>query len=112
MTFAVRRTACATCIYRDDSPLDLEKLESEVRDKHGFMVRWRICHHDDPPGVCCRGYWNRHADEFPAGQLAQRLGLVRFVSEQADRPIQPGADHATIQERNPADDQGGIRQAP
>ena len=77
MTFKVRRKACKTCIYRKDSPLDLAALEAAVKDEHGFFSRWRICHHED--GVCCRGFWNRHGDAFPAGQLASRLGLVRFV---------------------------------
>lgn len=79
MTFKVRKTACATCIYRADTLHDLERLEAEVKDDYGFFQGWRECHHDNPQGVCCRGYWNRHADEFPAGQVAQRLGLVRFV---------------------------------
>jgi hypothetical protein len=39
---------------------------------------WRVCHHSKD--VCCRGFWNRHKDEFQAGQLAQRLGWVEFVS--------------------------------
>ena len=79
MTFQVRKAACPTCIYRTDSPLDLEKQEAEVKDERGFMQGWRICHHDDGREICCRGYWNRHADDFPVGQVAQRLGLVRFV---------------------------------
>jgi hypothetical protein len=29
--------------------------------------------------VCCRGFWDRHKDEFPGGQLAQRLDCVEFV---------------------------------
>ena len=35
MTFRVQRKACATCIYRKDSPLDLKKLENDVRDSYG-----------------------------------------------------------------------------
>jgi len=31
--------------------------------------------------ACCRGFWNAHKDEFQLGQVAQRLGLVRFVKE-------------------------------
>lgn len=77
--FNVRATACPTCIYRNDSPLDLEKLEDEVRDGHGFLVGHRICHHSDT--LCCRGYWNRHKDEFPLGQIAQRLEAVVFRNE-------------------------------
>lgn len=29
--------------------------------------------------MCCRGFWEAHKDAFPAGQIAQRLGLVEFV---------------------------------
>ena len=32
-------------------------------------------------GLCCRGFWDAHKDEFPAGQIAQRLCLVQFVTE-------------------------------
>ncbi len=32
-----------------------------------------------PNSACCRGFWNRHKNQFAAGQLAQRLGLVVFV---------------------------------
>jgi len=40
---------------------------------------YRICHHSK--GLCCRGFWDAHKDEFPAGQIAQRLRLVQFVTE-------------------------------
>ena len=61
--------------------MDSKAVESKVRDRHGFFTGWRVCHHD-PAGVCCRGFWNRHGDDFQAGQVAQRLGLVRFVGEE------------------------------
>ena len=76
-TLQVNRQACATCIYRKDSPLDLTKLEDEVRDEHVGFSGYRICHHSDD--AVCRGFWNRHKDEFPLGQVAQRLGLVTYV---------------------------------
>ena len=79
-TFKVRKTACATCIYRDDSPLDLAALEDEVADPHGGFAGHRICHHSET--LCCRGFWARHKDAFTAGQLAQRLGLVRFTDDE------------------------------
>lgn len=80
MTFDVRKTSCETCIYRRDSPFDIEELEDMVRDPsgHGF-AGFRICHHSK--SLCCRGFWNRHKDEFPLGQVAQRLGMVKFVRE-------------------------------
>ena len=31
--FLVQAKACATCIYRRDSPLDIRKLEADVADK-------------------------------------------------------------------------------
>ena len=77
MTFKVQANACSTCIYRKDSPLDLKKLEEEVRDPYIGFKGHRICHHSDD--ICCRGFWNRHKDEFQMGQVAQRLGMVEFV---------------------------------
>lgn len=81
MTFRVQARQCSTCIYRPDSPLDLQRLENEIRDPHVGFRGYRVCHHSghDSEGVCCRGFWNRHKDEFPLGQIAQRLGLVEFV---------------------------------
>jgi len=76
--FKVQKRACATCIYRKDSSLDIKKLENDVRDRFMGFKGHRICHHSKD--VCCRGFWNRHKDEFPAGQIAQRLKLVKFVS--------------------------------
>ena len=35
----VRASVCATCIYRTDSPLDLERLEAEIRDRREFLQR-------------------------------------------------------------------------
>ena len=73
----VKKKQCATCIYRKDSPLDLCKLESEVRNDYGGFKGYRICHHGN--NACCRGFWDRHKDEFALGQISQRLGLVVFV---------------------------------
>lgn len=75
----VQDRPCATCIYRKDSPLDLEKLESQVADSYGGFHSFRVCHHSKD--ACCRGFWNRHKDKFAAGQIAQRLGLVKFVRD-------------------------------
>ena len=77
--FTVQDRQCATCIYRKGSPLDLKKLEGEIADPRmdGFFIGYRICHHSET--ACCRGFWNRHKDKFSLGQVAQRLGLVRFV---------------------------------
>lgn len=88
MSFKVRKTACSTCIYRKDSPLDLKKLEDDVRDPHMGFKGHRICHHTTEH--CCRGFWNRHKDKFPAGQIAQRLNLVEFSDEEVDNL--PGAN--------------------
>jgi hypothetical protein len=77
MTFKVQRRMCATCIYRPDSPLDLQRLEDQVRDPHIGFRSHRICHHSDD--ACCAGFWAHHKDEFPMGQIAQRLGMVELV---------------------------------
>lgn len=76
-TFRVMAIACATCIYRADSPLDLAELEAQVAASNGDFRAHRICHTSG--NSCCRGFWNRHKDRFPAGQMAQRLGCVEFV---------------------------------
>jgi hypothetical protein len=75
--FEVQKKQCATCIYRKDSPLNLKNLEDAIRDKYGGFNGFRVCHHSK--NVCCRGFWNRHKDKFAAGQIAQRLGFVKFV---------------------------------
>lgn len=78
--FEVQSKPCRTCVYRKDSPLDLKKLEADVADPHleGYFKGYRVCHHADGE-VCCRGFWNRHKDDFTLGQIAQRLGAVEFV---------------------------------
>jgi hypothetical protein len=81
-TLKVQAKPCDTCIYRGDSPLDLDGLEEVVRDKYVGFKGYRICHHGDD--ACCRGFWNRHKDDFAAGQIAQRLGLVEFVHVDID----------------------------
>jgi len=75
----VQRRQCATCIYREDSPLDLAKLEGEIADPRmpGFFDGYRICHHSND--ACCAGFWARHKDDFAAGQIAQRLNCVEKV---------------------------------
>lgn len=77
--FLVQSRPCRTCIYRKDSPLDLKKLEAAIADPHGGFTGYRICHHSDD--ACCRGFWSRHKNHFALGQIAQRLGLVRFANE-------------------------------
>ena len=82
----VRKTQCNTCIYRPDSPLDIEKLEDECKDRHGFFVDYRVCHkHEDGSGVCCRGFWNEHRDDATPTQIAHRLGLVEFTNNKDRR---------------------------
>ena len=78
MGFKVQSKQCATCIYHKKSPLDIKYLESQVADNYDGFKGHRTCHHSKD--VCCRGFWNRHKDKFPAGQIAQRLNLVEFVS--------------------------------
>jgi hypothetical protein len=75
----VQKTQCSTCIYRPDSPLDLAKLEAAVADGYGGFTGHRICHHSDD--ACCAGFWARQKNEFQLGQIAQRLGLVKFVED-------------------------------
>jgi len=85
MGFRVQAKQCATCIYRMDSALDVKQLEAQIADPRmpGHFRAFRCCHHAPSGGsqsACCRGFWNRHKDHFDVGQLAQRLGLVEFVT--------------------------------
>lgn len=80
MTFKVQKRMCATCIYRPECTLNLKALEEEVKDVYGFFEGHRVCHHTpNSSAVCCRGFWEAHKGEFPAGQIAQRLDMVEFV---------------------------------
>ena len=80
MAFDVMENACATCIYRKDSPLDLERLENQIRDEFVGFKGFRVCHHHS--SACCRGLWNAHKDDFNLGRIAQRLNAVNFVKEE------------------------------
>lgn len=83
MSFKVQSKMCATCIYRPDSALDINKLETEIADLNmkGFFRTSRACHHSVEELVCCRGFWDRHKDDFAVGQVAQRLNAIEFVWE-------------------------------
>lgn len=77
MGFQVQKKKCKSCIYLPNSPLDLEKLENQVKDKNGSFNGHRQCHHTkDGNPACCRGFWDAHKDEFQLGQIAQRLNAV------------------------------------
>jgi hypothetical protein len=80
VTFKVQAKPCATCIYSKNNPTrrSIAELEAEVADRYGGFKGHRVCHHSDD--VCCRGFWNRNKDKFQMGQIAQRLGLVEFVT--------------------------------
>ena len=81
--FRVQRRLCATCIYRRDSPLDVQALEAQIADPRlpGFFRSYRACHHTSgAESACCAGFWRRWKDRFTLGQLAQRLRRVRYVT--------------------------------
>lgn len=93
--FKVQALMCSSCIYRPDSTLDLAGLEAAIADPRmpGYFTGYRECHHAKRgSGVCCRGFWEAHADQFTAGQLAQRLGLVSFVNVDV---LKPGTKRGT-----------------
>lgn len=78
--FKVQKKSCSTCIYNKNCSLDIKELENQVKDRFGFFKGHRECHHAKRgSNVCCRGFWNRHKNDFPAGQIAQRLNVVQFV---------------------------------
>ena len=68
LTFKVQRKLCDTCLYRDPGYQDDACIGGA-----GFL----ICHHSKD--ACCRAFWNKHKDEFQAGQIAQARGNVEFV---------------------------------
>jgi hypothetical protein len=80
--FKVQRKICETCIYKAGLGWRLAELLEQIADKragYGFHS-YRACHHTpNDSGICCRGFWNAHKDDFQSGQIAQRLGLVEFV---------------------------------
>lgn len=90
--FRVQRTMCATCIYGKTSAsrASIAQLEAEVADPEfpGYFVGYRVCHHSDD--VCCAGFWQRWRDGFTLGQIAQRLGWVRYVEVDRDQRRQDG----------------------
>lgn len=66
---------------------ELPRLEAEIADPHveGFFRGFRVCHaHEDDSRICCRGFWARHKNHFTLGQIAQRLGWIRFVGADVD----------------------------
>ena len=73
---------CSTCIYRPDSPLDLERLEEDVADGFGGFKTHRQCHHTNENPACCAGFWANHKDKFSMGQIAQRLDMVNYVERE------------------------------
>lgn len=81
----VQDRQCATCIYRVDSHFDVPALLAQIADPRmvGFFSGYRICHHSTT--AVCRGFWDRHRDNFTVGQLAQRLNVVRFVHHDVER---------------------------
>ena len=81
----VQRRACATCVYRKDSPIDPKVLEERVRNARGDFDGYRVCH--SSKDACCRGFWNRYKWKFQLGQIAQRLGLVQYVDDKVSTPV-------------------------
>jgi hypothetical protein len=83
----VQTRQCATCIFRPDhwEPGHLAALLDEIRDPKlaGFFTGYRVCHHSDH--AVCAGFWARYKDDFQAGQVAQRLGLVKLVNHDLAR---------------------------
>lgn len=58
--FRVMSRQCETCIYRPNSPLDINKLEAEVADNYGGFEKHRQCHHSSQKNpACCRGFWEK-----------------------------------------------------
>ena len=87
--FLVMKEQCDTCIYRKKSKLEgrvldwnIDKLEDDVRDEHVGFKDHRVCHHNGD--ACCRGFWNRHKNEFTLGQIAQRLNRIDLSGKESN----------------------------
>lgn len=80
--FKVQRKPCSSCIYgkHSASRATPAQLEAELADPRmpGHFVGHRVCHHSDD--VCCAGFWRRWKNHFTLGQIAQRLGWIRYVT--------------------------------
>ena len=80
--FKVQAKICETCIYKAGLGWRLDELLEQIADPkmRGYFSSYRECHHAERnSGVCCRGFWNAHSQDFASGQIAQRVGLVEFV---------------------------------
>ena len=71
----MRPSTVRSVAVRRSAP-NVGSLADAVRDPLGFRTH-RIRHH--PRDVCCRGFWDKHKNDFTLGQIAQRLGRVEFV---------------------------------
>lgn len=77
--FRVQKRMCKTCIYRPDSPLDVEKLEAQVMGEDGMFKTHRQCHHTEGTPACCAGFWAKNGDRYPLGVAAEKLIGIEYV---------------------------------
>ena len=91
----VRRHRCRTCIYRQDAPVDIPKLEAEVLPLGGF----RVCHHTID--VCCAGFYAKHRDSLKSWSSFVRVDTDFIPDYEWPEGIaacsdcgHPGGDHA------------------
>ena len=79
----VQKTQCETCIYRPETVYDTDELENLIRDPRDptHFSTPRACHAVTGRTVVCRGFWDRHAEDFDLGQLAVRLDAVYTIDE-------------------------------
>ena len=115
----VRGTQCATCIYRPECVLDVKRLENEVRNRHGGMEGFRICHTETFAGekrkVCCRGFWDRWKTKSAVLRTARALSAmgaarVRFTDESGpERKARAAKKKESGRDEGPA--AGGARTA-
>ena len=76
----VQKICCETCIYKPNSPFDLNELEQACRDNHGHFFTYRACHSHWPKNdVCCAGFYHTNGDDCTPLQIAKRFGGVEFV---------------------------------
>ena len=83
MSFKVRKHRCKTCIFGSRVNWNLEELLDMIRDPENpeSFTSYRVCHddQDNVPERCCRGFWDKHRNDFLLGRVAQIAGVVKEV---------------------------------
>jgi hypothetical protein len=80
----VRRTMCATCIFRPGNLMNLtdDRVNQMVIDatrKEGTIPCHKHLYDDQPIEPVCRGFFDKHST--PLLQVADRLGYIEWYED-------------------------------